>query len=251
MRKLLIGIVGAVLFVGIINTHVSADYRRDMSISIRVECVADAADVIRALPGSGLREDVHFHAGGGSGNFARRVNRAEFATVQEALREIGDVMNESEHISHMESELLEINVMLNTNAQEQQRLTALMATADSLDIVIAMERRLSEVANERDWLQGRANFIAAAVENPIINITVWENPPPSPRPEPTNFGERTIDSFLRSWNGFVGFLQGTAVFFAYVSVPLAIIGPFWVAAFVMIRKKRKKIIEGKREGLKS
>jgi len=219
---------------------ISADYQRILTINLHVECVEAAANAVRAMAGHSISEDVNFNPQGGFAQFTRRVPSGSFAQVQAELRTLGEIISENESITHMDAELTRLQATLTANSQELERLMELMERATTLDMIIAIDARLSDAEWERDNLRGRVNSITEQSASPIMHINFWENPPePVPLP-PDGFGERVTHSFMRSLNGFISFMQGVAVLLAYLSVPLVITGIIGAISYHFYRKNRNR-----------
>jgi hypothetical protein len=228
-------LLAAVLFLPL---TVSASERRvgqHYSVTVRVECLEEAVEVLRALPGFDLFATVS----PGHASFTRRVDAWAFRHVQEVLRGLGDVTHEQERVRHLNSELAEVETRLAVLSQEMERLTVIMSASTTLNILNAVDMQLTQVSNERDWLTGRRNTLLNEARTTTLDITITERWVPV-EGEVVAFGTRVAESFISSWRGMVRFGGNLAVFIVRVSLPLGL----WMlvmgaAAFFVLRHVKK------------
>jgi len=220
-----------VIFIAAVYTPVYANEGRRLhqtySIEIEVECLDTAMTVVRELNGYNLSSAVFmfepwWDATARRATFARRVDEWAFRHVQEVLRGLGDVTNETEQARHLEAEFLDVEVRLRAVNQEIERLTARLAASTYLNTLIAVDNHLSHVMRDRDSLIGWRNLLNSQASGPVLNITLVEIPEERPAPTPDSFGSRISVSFLDSWNTAVRNAGNFIVFLARVAIPAVI-----------------------------
>ena len=250
-------IIGCLLLIAcavLIVVPVSAQsrpLRQTHSIVIEVECVEAALEIIRELNGYNLESSVYMQEFFGRSpqrraNFTRRVEGWAFRHVQEVLRSLGEVQSETENAHFLGAQIMDVEARLVAISQEIERLSTMMAVSDSLDVLITIDQRLSQVTQERNQLIGRRNLLQAQAANPVIFIQLFEIPEDWPAPVPTGFGSRVANSFTDSWRGTRNVVANMLVFFVRVSIPLLVLC-IWVSiAFVIYFriKRRQAIPEG-------
>ena len=219
--------------------HLSRHY----SIGIEVECIETTRELINQLNGYNLDSSAYFGDFQRNAYFTRRVDDAMFRHVQAALREMGEVLHESEHAYHVGAEIMNIETRISVLEQEMERLSLMMAASDSLNVLIAVNDRLSDVSRDRDLLIGRKTVLNSEINNPIINIQLSETPEEPEKPIPASFGGRVSRAFLNSWEKTQQIAGNTLVWFAGSIIPLLI----WVIiggiiGFVVYKGRKKRTI---------
>jgi len=236
----------------LISIPVTAQDRQLMlrhSISIEVECLDAAMEVIRELNGYNLEASVYLHEAPNvrgaerSASIARRVDHWAFAHIQEALRDMGEVRHETENAQFLGAQIIDLDARLVALTEEIERLAIMMAGSDNLDMLIAIDARLSQVVLERNSVIGTRNVLISHVASPVINITLTETTGERPTPTQPGFGNRVVDSFTGSLRT-TGVVAGNLlVFVARTLIPFLIYGLImllivWIC--VKIKRKRDK-----------
>jgi len=239
----------AMVFVLIMAMPVSAQdrqLRQVHSIEIEVECLEMAVEVIRGLNGYNLEASVFLneslrHGAERWGMFERRVDYWAYAHVQEVLRGLGDVVNESQNALFLGAQIVEADALITALTQEMERLAAMLAASDSLDVLMAIDSRLSQVTLDRNSAIGTRNVLAAQAANPVINIILNEIPEGRPPVVPDRFGSRVSGTFMTSLRTTGEVLGHMLVFVARVSVPAVIYAALaFVAIYGCVKYKRKR-----------
>ena len=172
--------------------------RQSHNIHITVESMEEATEIIRGLPGYNLDSSAGSDSWQRHAQFRRRVSVEDFRLVQETLRSLGEVTFESENAAHLNARMMDLDVQIAVLDQELQRLTDMMMASATLDVLIAVNDRLTIVSRHRDSLIGQRNVLQVESQGPILHITLVENLPDAPRPAPDSFGQRIADRFMRS-----------------------------------------------------
>ena len=221
-------------------------FRQTHSIDIEVECIQAALDIIRELNGYNLElytfQDTVWVGSWRSprqrANIVRRVEPLFYRPVQEVLRGIGEVLNETEQAQSLAAQLLDVEARLTALSQEIDRLSLMLAASDSLDVLIAIDFRLNEVNMQHNSLMGTRNLLLSQAQSPVISIRLFEIPEGRPDPVPDSFGRRVADSFSSSWRGTVTFMGNFLVAMARISIPLVVWGIILGLPVVLIIKRR-------------
>ena len=204
--------------------------RQSHNIHITVESIDEASEVIRGLPGYNLDSSAESDTWQRHARFRRRVNAEDFRLVQETLRSLGEVTFESENAAHLSARMMDLDVQIAVLNQELQRLTDMMVASTTLDVLIAVNDRLTAVSRHRDNLVGQRNVLQVESQGPILHITLLEILPDAPRPAPHSFGRRITDRFMGSVHGTQRAAGNFAVGVARIALPLAV----WAAILTAI-----------------
>jgi hypothetical protein len=222
--------------------------QQNYTIEVTVECLNTAIEALRGLAGHNLHSGVTYvepHTGLPlrQAFYTRRVENWAFRHVQAVLRELGEVTFESEHARHLGAELAGLETRLAVLSREVERLSIMMAASTTLDVLIAIDNRISQVTWERNHLTGRRNQLMAESQSTLMQIRFVEETEYI-RPEEPGFGRRVADSFLGSWNGLLRTGGNLVVFFVRVSIPLTL----WVvlgsvALLITYRATKKRTVK--------
>jgi len=229
----------AILFAPMIAE--ARELRREHTIEIYVECIDEARAIINELNGYNLESYASLSDGARWATFSRRVDGWAFRHVQAVLREMGEVINESENARFLGADIAAVDTQIAVLSREMERLSTLMAASDTLNVLIAVNDRLNRVARDRDALVGRRNLLISQADSAVINIHLteaWNFVPPTPM----TFGERVSAEFWHSWDTTLYFGENLLVFLAWVSVPFAVwaVGATTTALIVVGVVKNRK-----------
>jgi len=228
-------------------THASdRPFRQTHNIEINVECIAYATEVIRSLNGYNLESTITLNEHQRAFNpwrqadFTRRVDAWAFRQVQEVLRGLGEVRTESESARFLGGEIMDIDAQIAATSQEIDRLSLMMARSDSLDILITIDHRISELSWHLNSLLGRRNVLYSQAASPVITIRLFEATD-MPSPTRPTFVRRVTDSFLGSLRATIRGAGHVLVFFARISIPLVAWGALLaLALYVYVKIPKRK-----------
>ncbi|MCL2397623.1 MAG: DUF4349 domain-containing protein [Defluviitaleaceae bacterium] len=241
LKRISLFVLAALLLAGSVSLQASSpadSQRREFNIGIVVDCAEEASEIIHGLSGHNLSSTVFFYEHGGSAHFRRRVDIDFYDQVLNTLRSLGDVHYENESTINMAAEMLDLQARLTANGDEIARLTAIMADSATLDVLIAVEGRLSQAAWQRDLLMGRINQINNTTAYPYLNINVWEHPP-EPVLIALPFADRLGQSFVDSAINLTVLAGDFLVLLASVAIPFALIGGLAALGWIATRRVKK------------
>ena len=218
------------------------------NINIVVDSVDDALGVIQGLGGHNLQMDVstverHNMNPIRQAEIIRRVDASEYRRAQETLRSLGIVTSESESARNVGGEISDLQLRIQAATGEFDRISHMLRASDSIEMLIALDSRLSQIAMHRDDLVGSLNFLMAESGSALLMINLAEDmgvfvPPPGP-----GFGERVSGSFFGSWNVVVQIAEGLAIFIAYAFIPAVLLSILFFplrAGYRMVRRNRER-----------
>ena len=257
--RLFIGAVLAVVCVILMAVPVyGRPFRQTHTIEIKVECMDAATAIIRELDGYNLdasvfSNEMYVRNVGRPGftrvverraNFTRRVDYRHFRHVQEVLRGMGEVLSESENARFLGTQIMDVDARLATIEQELERLLILMAASTSLDVLIAIDIRLSQVNWERNSLIGRRNVLLTQAASPVLHIMLVEPPEDLPEFVPPTFGSRVAERFSDSLWGTLTAAGNFVVFIVRISIPFAALCAIFALGifmfYLVIRRMRSR-----------
>ena len=216
------------------------------NINIVVECVDEALEVISGLGGYNLQMDVSTFEWSDmnptrQAEVVRRVDASEYRLAQQLLRSLGTVTFEGESARNVGGDISDLQLRINSATGEFERISHMMSESDSLQMLITLDSRLSDIAWQRDSLIGSLNMLLAESGSAILTIHLAEDmgvfvPPPGP-----SFGERISASFFGSWNVTTQIAQGIVVFLVYAFIPAIVLSSLFFpirAIFRVLNRRR-------------
>jgi len=246
MRQIIAYAIFFIFAIGVYTTAEAEELRQlsqTYTINIQVEYMDTAMEIVRSLPGHNLDSSATFDNWHRGADFRRRVPAESFRDVQETLRELGEVTFESEAAFHLGAQFFDVEVRIAALSQEIDRLTEMMIASDTLEVLIAVNDRLSHVSWERDSLIGRRNVLLTESVGPIIHISLFE-PLEWVPPEPQSFWERVTTAFGRSITNsrigienFLVFIAGSVLAFV---IWTAILGAVGFGAWRVVKRKLRR-----------
>jgi len=227
--------------VSVVPSGASAEKNMRRS-NIRIQCddLSMALNIINGLPGYSTESSVRYYESGidayGRAEITRRTDEYTYEHAMNVLRSLGTVESETESQVSYTSEHYEQSIYLNNVRAEIERLSILLEKSESLDNVIFIESRISDLMWRMDSYRGRLNEIEGMTQSFYINITIRADAPYEPEIEKAPFAERLSEAFTWSVDAARSIMEGSAIFISRVAVPAIVFGAL-AAICVLIYKK--------------
>lgn len=180
--------------------------------------------------------------GGGANKFADLTLRVPAHLYEDfviRVHEIGRVRHFNDSVIDATAEYHDSQARLNINRAEEARLLEFIENSGELEDIIRLEARLSDVRLEIERHEANMRRIDMAVSFSTLYVHLIERGAPAIRPLGTNLGTRMGDGFTSSASGIVRFMENMAVVFAYISVPVSILGACALTGALVYKKHRK------------
>lgn len=123
---------------------------------------------------------------------------------------------------------------------EETRLLALLAKADSLDDLLTVEARLTEVRTELEEVTSALRVLENQADYATLHLTVSEVTEFTDTTEPETVWQRIGDGFVKNLKGVGTFLENVFVFFVTAIPYILLIGVPPLAVFLIIRHSIRK-----------
>lgn len=149
----------------------------------------------------------------------------------------GNVTNKSETTSDVTLQYSDLESRKKSLTIEQDRIWALLEKADTLESVIALEERLSEIRYELESMESRLRLYDNQVEYSTVYINIQEVKIYTPT-APETFSERIQKGFIKN-------LENMEEFFVDLTILIISTIPIWVPIVIIVLiilfvlKKRK------------
>lgn len=164
----------------------------------------------------------------------------EFVT---AVSGISNVVQRSEDTEDVTLAYVDMENHRDALRTEQERLLALLETAESLTDVLEIESRLTDVRYELEYLESQLRTYDNLVDYATVTLSVSEVKVLTPTEE-KGFWEKIGDGFIESladvWEGIKSFFSFLIIAIPYLLVLAVIAGIVLVIVFLCLRRNRKK-----------
>lgn len=211
----------------------------DALIASITEMAADFGGYIERSDISGQRTSYQGNPIPRSAYYTIRIPSNRLDSFTASVEQGANVINKSETTEDVTLQYSDIESRKKSLTMEQERIWALLEKADSLESVIALEERLSEIRYELESMESRLRLYDNQVDYSTVDLSVDEVTVYTPT-APETVRERIQNGFSRS-------LHGVSDFFVNLFVVLVAASPIWVPFLVLLligvtvlKKWRKK-----------
>ena len=159
------------------------------------------------------------------------------------LEELVNVVSNSTYMEDITGSYFDTQARLNALEQEEKRLLELLEKAETLDEIIQLEDRISNVRYEIESLTSQMKIYDKEVAYSTVSIFLEDVTEYSAKP---SFGSRTWEAFTGGWNSFVSTVQSVIVALIWFLLFLVVGGAVVIIVVVCVkrsgRKKRAKFL---------
>ena len=178
------------------------------------------------------------YAGGSTrnANFTCRIPAAQYTAFLESVQGAGSVVRIEESTEDATNQYIDLEARLKSLRAQETRLLELMENSGSLEELLAVQEKLSDVQYQIDSYTGQMK----ALENRIdyTTVTVCLDEVETYTPIEPSFGERAGQAFQNMLRGIADGAQGFVIVLIY-ALPLIVIAAV-ALVIVLIAVKRKK-----------
>lgn len=156
------------------------------------------------------------------------------------IEEKSNITQKNESAEDVTLSYADVEARRNSLRVEQERLNDLLAQADSLETIIALESRLTEVRYELESYESRLRTMDNQVQYSTVNLSVSEVKEYKPEPvEDPTFGERLKEEFSESFDdafeAIQDFVIGLIAFIPTFIVFVIILGVIGLIIFAIVK----------------
>lgn len=170
--------------------------------------------------------------------------------------EIGNLIYESERVEDVTLQYVDLSSHKKMLLTEQERLMELLENADTMEDIIALESRLSEVRYQIESMESRLRTFDNQVDYSTVHIEVQEVERYTPQPEKGTW-DRIKTGFFENVYRVTDGIKNFAIEFV-IAIPILVIWAVGITvvillARVILKKKQKHAVEklAKRQGMLS
>lgn len=203
--------------------------------------VAEAAVKVRALAGA----EGYVASSESSGSVASislRVPASSYESVMKALRGVGTITSSEEKAQDVSAKLVDVGSRIETMKASVTRVRALLARAEKISDVVALESELEQRESDLDSLlrqqsalsgQVALSTITVVVQGRLTGVTVAGTTEPEQR---SGF----VAGLRQGWDAFTDFLGGAGQVIGTLLPFLPLIAILGLLTYWLIRRNRRR-----------
>nr|WP_027871454.1 DUF4349 domain-containing protein [[Eubacterium] cellulosolvens] len=168
-----------------------------------------------------------------------RIPSKDFQKFVDSLSEQGQVMSTSVNTDNISQAYADTTAYVEGLEKEQKRLLEMMDKAQTIEEMIQVEDRLTEVETQLN--QGKTDIASMNkdVDLSTVNITMKEVTRYDDIKKPENFGQKVVKAFKQSFTSFVSFVQELIIVLIML-LPGIVVVLLIVLLIIFLSKKKKK-----------
>lgn len=176
-------------------------------------------------------------------NLTIRIPKDKLEGFLDSVSEVGNVVSRSESVEDVTLAYVDMESRRNSLETEQERLLTFLESAQSLEEIITLEERLSEVRYQLESMESQLRTYDNKIDFATVHMSIQEVKELTPVKE-ESVGERLVGGFIDSLkdvgNGLVEFFIWIVVHLPYLAVWAIVITIIVVTIKLIIRRNRKK-----------
>ncbi|MGN0478933.1 MAG: DUF4349 domain-containing protein, partial [Hominenteromicrobium sp.] len=214
---------------------------RNTTMTVETTAFEDSAALLKqaVAQAGGYIEYSSQYAGGStrSASYTCRIPAEQYAPFLESVRGAGSVIRTEESTEDATSQYIDLEARLKSLRTQEARLLELMENSGSLEELLAVQDKLSEVQYQIENYTGQMKALENRIDYSTVEIYLEEVETYTPV-EPS-FGERAAEAFRNMLNGIKNGAQGFVLLMIYVS-PLILVAAVTLVVVLIIVKRRKR-----------
>jgi hypothetical protein len=187
--------------------------------------------------------------------FSLRIPIDKYDAAMAELKAMGNVLSSSEGTEDVSRQYVDTEARNKTLKEERDKLYDLLAKAESMDSIIALQNQITQLTTEIEQETAQLNFWDDQVSYSTITVEIHELVTPKTVKSDPDMNARVNSAFYNTLNNmkkglenfavdFVGFLPWLAIIVVVAGIASAVILPVTAKAR---RAARKKAAESKKE----
>ena len=195
-----------------------------------------------SVTGSNLSDTYNGYRSNRTADFTLRVPKENYSAMTGALEDVGNVIYFSSDAQNITSQYMDTQSRLDAYETEETRLLEILAQAETVEDMITVESRLSEIRYEKEWLTSQLKNWDNQVSYSTVYLHLREVRilTPEPEPEPETYAQQLGRGFISTlkWMGraikalFLGFVSALPIL-----IPLAVIA---IVVILLARRSSRK-----------
>ena len=174
-------------------------------------------------------------------NYTLRIPSAKFSGVMENLSRLGNVPYTYMYTENVTAQYYDVQARMQALQAQEKRLVEMMEIAETVEDIITIEDKLTDVRYRIDSLQSSLNNWDRRVSYSTLNLTVKEVQVYTPETVvKITYGQRLARAFVNSLKNAGEFFQDLLVFLVSALPTLAILAVLFFVCRPLLKKWRAK-----------
>ena len=176
-----------------------------------------------------------------------RIPSEQFSSFMDELSQDGQVMNRHVNADNITQTYSDTEASVKAYEIEQERLLDMMDKAETIEDMIAVEARLSEVEAELNSYKTSLASMDRDVEYSTVSISVDEVREYTEEHDDSTFLSRLKETVKDSWSGFLWFMEGLLHLFIRLLPFLIVIGVIGLIVRTVSKKTEQRRMRKREE----
>lgn len=222
-----------------VDMHVETDGFDDL-LSRITDHIRELGGYVETSDISGRRASYQNEPAPRNAFLTARIPSAKLDLFITSVEEQGNVVNKSENTQDVTLQYSDLESRKKSLSIEQDRIWALLEKADTLEAVIALEERLSEIRYQLESMESQLRLYDNQVDYSTVTIRIQEVTTFTPT-APESLGQRIGTSFSKNMRSVSQFF--TTLFIVLIS-GIPIWGPILIILLLilfLIRRRRRRM----------
>ena len=192
----------------------------------------------KSIRRSGSRDDGSYYQ---NADLTIRIPAENLDQFVSQVGEKANIVSTSESTENVTLTYVSTQSRVEALETEQKRLLELLENAETMEDLLVIEERLTDVRWELENYASQLRVLDNQVNYSTIHLSIWEVDEPTVIVERTvwqKIGDRFSDNAGDMWHGLVNFFIGLIAAIPYL-IPLTLIGGVVLLAVKLIKKLRK------------
>ena len=190
-----------------------------------------------SVNGSNYYNKSRGNASNRSASYTVRIPSENFQTLMNSLSTLGNIPYTHTYTQNVTAQYYDTQARMNAYKAQEAKLLEMMELAKSVEDIIAIEEKLTDVRYMIESLQSSLNNWDRRVNYSTVEITVKEVSVFTPSaPVKVSYGERLVNSFVNSVKGAVEFFKDLLVFIVSMIPTLVILAVLFFVFRPLFRK---------------
>ena len=170
-----------------------------------------------------------------------RIPTKDYENFLKGLEGTGSkIRSQSQYVQNITRAYNDQTVLIEALKTQETRLLEMMEKAETIEDMIAIEERLTEVQTQLNQAKRALASMDTDVAYSTINLTINEVRDYTPNTYKESFFERVKRSITESWSGFGDFLQDAVIAIIYLIPFLILVAIIASVIILIVRRSNKK-----------
>ena len=215
----------------------------DKSIAALEQLLADCGGFVESssVNGNNYYDSARGNISRRTANYTLRIPSAKFSGVMNSLEKLGNVPYTYMYTENVTAQYYDVEARMKAYQKQEARLLEMMDLAETVEDIITIEDKLTDVRYRIDSLQSSLNNWDRRVAYSTLNLTVKEVQVYTPETVTrVTYGERLAKAFKDSLTGTAEFFKDLLVFLVSILPALVILAVLFFVCRPLIKKLRAR-----------